>query len=402
MTIGPEDKYIGKRVARWRDIAGMTQQQLADQVGYTREYISMIENGHKAITKRSLLIDLAKALRVSVTDLIAMPYEAHSREDMLALSIAAGVRAALDSDVDGVTVTSEELAEQATNVIAARMVCDNERLATLLPAAISQARAAAYDTREELSLAGLDALVKVCVYGSFVLKTTGNMDLSMRMAERARLAADRLGDPVHIAAAQQALAQSLMASGLRERALRMSIFGISLVQSQLSDPAALAWFGLLHMQAGLCAASLGRAEEANAHLDEAAQAATEARGGHGWGDEFTPANVQLWKVGVALENGEPGQAVQAARLVDPIQLRSPQRVTRLHIDRGRGLYHAGEHDKAIEEFQLAYATAPTEVRHRASVREITGELVRTARRNAGSPALRDLAVKVGVDPASTG
>jgi hypothetical protein len=101
---------------------------------------------------------------------------------------------------------------------------------------------------------------------------------------------------------------------------------------------------------------------------------------------------------VTLENGEPGQAVEAARLVDPTQLRSRQRVTRLHIDRGRGLYHAGEHERAIEEFQLAYATAPTEVRHRASVREITGELVRTARRNAGSPAPRDLAVKVGVDP----
>jgi hypothetical protein len=33
--------------SRWRDIAGMTQRQLADAVGVTREYISMIENGKR-------------------------------------------------------------------------------------------------------------------------------------------------------------------------------------------------------------------------------------------------------------------------------------------------------------------------------------------------------------------
>jgi len=33
------------RAARWRDTAGMTQQQLADRVGKTRAYISLIENG---------------------------------------------------------------------------------------------------------------------------------------------------------------------------------------------------------------------------------------------------------------------------------------------------------------------------------------------------------------------
>ena len=42
------DDWIGLRVARWRDIAGMTQQGLADRVGVSREYVSMIENGKRS------------------------------------------------------------------------------------------------------------------------------------------------------------------------------------------------------------------------------------------------------------------------------------------------------------------------------------------------------------------
>lgn len=63
--------WIGLRVARWRDVAGMTQQELADRVGVSAAYISMIEHGRRAVTKRSLLISLATALGVRVEDLIA-------------------------------------------------------------------------------------------------------------------------------------------------------------------------------------------------------------------------------------------------------------------------------------------------------------------------------------------
>jgi transcriptional regulator with XRE-family HTH domain len=49
--------------------ARMTQQELADTVGTTREYISNIENGHK-VPSFDMLDKLAKALNLSVKDLI--------------------------------------------------------------------------------------------------------------------------------------------------------------------------------------------------------------------------------------------------------------------------------------------------------------------------------------------
>jgi transcriptional regulator with XRE-family HTH domain len=49
--------------------AGITQQELADTVGTTREYLSNIENGHKT-PSFEMLDKIAKVLKTSVKDLI--------------------------------------------------------------------------------------------------------------------------------------------------------------------------------------------------------------------------------------------------------------------------------------------------------------------------------------------
>jgi transcriptional regulator with XRE-family HTH domain len=56
----------GPAVARWRELAGMTQQDLADRVGMSRSYISQIERGGHPICRPSLLAGLAEALGVTV------------------------------------------------------------------------------------------------------------------------------------------------------------------------------------------------------------------------------------------------------------------------------------------------------------------------------------------------
>jgi transcriptional regulator with XRE-family HTH domain len=64
------------------------EKDLADAVGVSRPYISMIENGERAVTKRDLLLRLAHAIGVSVNDLTAQPFEPVGREE-LALYLAA-------------------------------------------------------------------------------------------------------------------------------------------------------------------------------------------------------------------------------------------------------------------------------------------------------------------------
>src|SRR4051794_11201011 len=134
------DDGIGFRVARWRDVAGLTQQQLADLVGVTREYISMIENGRRAVTKRSLLIDLATALRVSVGDLTQEPSQPRTQEELVVYGIGPALRAALDEDAEvAVRRDLAELHRDAESLMVARMACDYGTVARLVPDLLAQA-----------------------------------------------------------------------------------------------------------------------------------------------------------------------------------------------------------------------------------------------------------------------
>jgi transcriptional regulator with XRE-family HTH domain len=122
---------IGYRVARWRDTAGMTQQQLADRVGKTRAYISLIENGRKPVTKRSLLIDLAHALGASITDLTAQPYEPDPAEPGYAALFSAvpRIRVALTGPDEPVRPRPvSALVADADTALARRMAADHATL----------------------------------------------------------------------------------------------------------------------------------------------------------------------------------------------------------------------------------------------------------------------------------
>lgn len=58
------------RVKEARKSIGLTQQQLADKIKTSREYLSAIENNHKT-PSFELLSKIAKELQISIKDLIA-------------------------------------------------------------------------------------------------------------------------------------------------------------------------------------------------------------------------------------------------------------------------------------------------------------------------------------------
>jgi len=387
--------YMGLRVARWRDIGGMTQQQLADAVGVTREYISMIENGKRPVTKRSLLIALARALGVSVDDLTGQPYAPESPQELLMYSIASELRQALDEDEDdALPVDADVLTATAHRARVARMACDYATLARLLPALVMQSRLLAASDTAQAARTGVSAFVSATTDAAMAIKSHGYVDLAARLADAAQTAAGSAGEPAEMGAAAFAAAQCALTGGSRRKSLRLATEAADALDGATND-AALTWYGMLHLHAALSAATLGHAGDVAPHLAEADATATRVSTDP-WLQELTPTNVGIWRVAIALENGESDHAPQYARQVDPGRIRGVHRRATLHIDCGRGLYAAGKRDAAVQQFLHADELAPQKVRTRPWVLELVGQLVRDAR--GGSEELRELAARCRIDP----
>lgn len=395
---GLNDDWIGLRVARYRDLAGLTQQQLADRVGKSRPYISQIENGDRPVTTRALLISLAEALGVSTTDLTAQPRATRDVSERPVHVAVPSVRAALAGALDplGVHRDLQQLALDSAALMRARMACDYPRIAQLLAPTIAGALAL-LDTPAPAREAQ-EIMARVLFTGSMVLRPLGYLDLATMMAERALIEAEHASSTDAMAAADFARAQCLLAGGVQ--GLRaMSLHVATESAELLSGPST--WRGLLHLQAGLAAASLGRDDEATGHMDVAADIAQHTPVIDSWQMDFSAANVGVWRVAAALEGPRPESAVDIARHVNTSQLATTQRKAHLLMHAAHGQYARGDHDAATSLFLQADQLASTEIRGRTRVREVVGQMLRDARRKAGSERLRDLALKVGVDPLET-
>lgn len=69
MQQGPFYEAFGANISRLRQMANLTQQQLAEKVGLTRTSITNIEKGRQPV-QAHVLVALARALRTTVTELL--------------------------------------------------------------------------------------------------------------------------------------------------------------------------------------------------------------------------------------------------------------------------------------------------------------------------------------------
>jgi transcriptional regulator with XRE-family HTH domain len=394
----------GRRVAYHRELAGKTQAQLAEAIGVTQAHMSLLENGKRRLDKRNMLAAIADALGVPLNVLAGDPAPARLATDLPAVLAVKTIRAALYQPTGQTEPRPvEQLAAAVDAVQRAWMYCDYRTLGELVPAVLTDARTR-YDAGDRDRDRILELLVRTCVTGALATKALGHGDLGQVLADHARRAAVELGDPVCLAAGRYATAQCALAAGFGAHSYTLAADAARDLEADYADTAgndANAWLTMLHLHAALSAAFLHRDGDVADHTAEAERRVAHVVGDP-WRMEATAANVAVWKVSIAVENGHPERAPELAARVRPGDLVTPQRRGRLYLDTARGHLEVGDHDRAVQALLDADDELPVDVRRRPQVKEMVSFMAQAAAARGGSPGLLELARRVGVGPEPAG
>ncbi len=391
------DDHIGTRIAYWRKRrGGMTQAVLAGLAGLSQPYISQVESGRKGIERRSTLVAIARALQVSVADLLAGPADPTDPRRAAADAAVPTLRAVLAEVAEGErrppTMAPEEFDDAVDRLAGLRARADYASMAPLLPEALLNA---AHDGHR-LARVGYDA--------GDVLKNLGYPDLALAAARVAVRAALDDGDPGWIGAARYFYTAALPveAASLKSRVAARSLAEL---QAHAADPRARQMLGQLHLSASLACAVDERSEDAHAHLraaEDEARTLGDPSDGVGFNlAAFGPTNIGLWHMTVAAELGEHGRVVELARGLQPGRLKVADRHYAYWLHYGAALAHSGRHDReALAAFMHAERAAPLPFSVNQLARSAMSAMVRRAKRQGVPDDLRIIARRLGIEIAA--
>lgn len=391
------DTTIGNRIRLRRKARGWSVRFAASRAGISHTTWSRIEAGTRGADNRFLLADLARALDCPVTDLTGQPAPPATRAAAEAqANIHAMRRALVETDLDDEPTTPahpiSELEHEAQLVTDLWRRCDFTAAAGRLPDLIRGAHTAAHgpDRMDALRL-----LAEAAYRASSTARYIGTSGDAWLAAERCRQAARHLDDPVLTAWSQWARALAAMGCGAYGRGQRLTVHAVNELQAHLSAPGALEMLGMLHLTAAMAAMGGRRRDDAETRLAEAAEIA--ARTGdtdtlHLW---FGPTNVDIWRVSIEADGGDPGRAVALAEQVIPTAIDAPMRHATFYADLSRALAGVGAVDQALRMMLAAERVAPQQVQASPVAAETARSLLEQVTRGPRSQ-LAGLCERMGV------
>lgn len=395
--------FIGQRIQEIRLWRKLSLRACAELAGFSASHLSRIENGERPVDRRSTLEKFATVLRVAPSELLGGP--GHS--ELADVSMSATVeklRLALSNveigDMMEIDVRPwEETAAHLDAIYELRAVADYEAIGERLPDLILDLHSHLDGVHRTSALAGLAE----CYYiAQFTARNLGVVDLPQVASKHIKDITAELAEPEWIGLAAFSRAHAINSTA-RERSLAVAIHGIDDISDNLDNPHVAEVTGMLHLTAALAALTLNRPSTASDHVQEAADIAARlpALSGRGFaGLSFGSGNVNIWRTTLAVEAGAGGRAVEIARNIDTATLpESHARQSALWTEVGRGMaMERSLRDDAVHAFLKAEKLAPQRFRSDKFAKEIIGDQLRRARRNAGGRELRGLAYRMGIAP----
>lgn len=383
---------MGTRIRYWRRRrGGMSQRALADRAGVTQGFISQVESGTKSIDRRSTMVNIAKALQVTVADLLGQPGDPTDPNKALATMSVPEIRLALvevDAGKPDPNQTREQVVAGLANNDVLRRVCDFATATNELPALLRSAPAYG----PALASEALHATASV-------LRSLGYRDLAWRTSDMAMTQAREADDMLLLAACQFTRlsclppeAYAVIASQARS--------SYEELQPLTSEQGIRRGYGALHLAAALAEAQAGNHGQVDDHLVEARREAVtvgEPPYPGGLSMSFGPTNTELWAMSCALEAGEYRYVIEIARRVKPEALPHVNRQSSYWLDLGRAMSHIpGRDHEAIIAIAKAERIAPQYIRTQPSARNAVATLIGRARQRAVAYDLRQLADRMGL------
>jgi transcriptional regulator with XRE-family HTH domain len=397
---------LGERIAYYRRRRGLSQVKLAGLLGRSESWLSQVERGVRSIDRISVLIEVAGALNIPVTELSPDPLIQEGPEEHPA---ARAVREVLMQTVTldlvaqeptrGRTPDLEELRARAGQAWELTHASSYVELASLLPDLIMDSERATRRLTGEDRTAAFSLLAHVYQATAAAMAKLRQVDVAWVAGDRSIEAAERAGEPLLAAAGVFRIAHAFLSGNRIEEALRTALAAADALEPQVATgpPELIALWGALNQVGAVIATRANEEDIARERMRKAEEAA--ARLGQDRNDfetEFGPTNVALHAVAVAVELGDAGEALRRAAPVDASRL-SVERRGRFLLDMARAYAQRRKTAEAVRTIEEAEALTPEQVRSHPMVREMVRDLLRGERRRV-NPELRRLAERVGVLP----
>jgi transcriptional regulator with XRE-family HTH domain len=384
---------IGARARKIRTRRGLSLDVAAGLAGISKPYLSALERGLRGFNRRGLVEDLATALGCSVADLTGQPYLPTDRNTADALAALPSIRLALNDfgPMDVPAVTPRPLEALASLADKANEQCGQAHYSLAghdVGGLLAESQASAFTVTQTERDQAFTAAVTACFVAGVVSSRAGNIDLATTAARRGYDLARQHDNRGLLGFARWYWALELTSMGARTRAHAVLSEGIDdltpAVQSAAADTLPAEIVGMMHLQQARTAAREQRADDAHAHLNEAAHMADRVGERNGMRQHFGPTNVAAWRVSIGVELTEGAKAYEDATAA-PIgidALGSRERSSSLHFDFARVLaQEGGPHDgDSIRHLDTADRIAPQRIRGDPLARDLVLTLDRRARR----------------------
>jgi transcriptional regulator with XRE-family HTH domain len=393
---------IGERVRYRRRARGLSQLRLAGLVDRTEDWVSKVERGEIPVDRISVLIRLAEALKVPLSDLLGE----HNwpSEQAPALDETAGLRQVLSTVPAPQQREPRDLATLEADLLATTRLRARARYAAAaasLPNLITDLELIAHSSQGDRRGTAFGLLARAYGLAVATLVRYGEHDLAWVAADRGAYAAEPTGSPVERALAAYRLALAFVGAGRLNEAIYVveaAMERASVANERLADLRSLR--GALHLPLAIAQARKGDQSRADEALREAGELSD--TGPHGrpamapdlrLATQYGPANVVVHKVSVAVDLGDAGQALSLAPTVDRSGL-SVSRYSRHLIDVATAHNFRRDSGQMVNTLLEVEQIAPEQLAHFPLVREMLYAALRRERGPANTQ-LHGLAERVG-------